>query len=279
MEAIMKLSVWSSYYYSLSPEDALFELKSHGFDYCELSCEHSEALLERGNPTQVGEKFGKFAKELGITPLQGHLLFYGTKICNPEDRARIKKQLDLFLAIGIKNAVLHCDPLVQGDGTKAPVDLARKENTKAILDLLEHVKGTDLVICLENLISSDVANSADSLMYFIESINHENLGVCLDTGHLNLRDKDQAAFIRRVGKHIKALHLADNEGQTDQHLMPYGKGNVDFATVIREMKKLDYEGLYNLEIPGERNAPLEVLGYKLDYIQKLMAYLDKITEE
>ena len=274
----MKTSVWSSYYYSLSPEDALRELKAHGFDYCELSCEHSEVLLERGEPKEIGEAFGKFARELGIKLLQGHLLFYGTKISSPEDREKIKKQLDLFLAIGIKNAVLHCDPIADENGVKAPIEIARQENIKAIGDLLNHVKGTDTVICLENLISSPAANSIEGLMYFIDHFKSENLGITLDTGHLNLTDKDQAAFIRRAGKHIKALHLADNEGERDQHLMPYGKGSVNFEVVIREMKALGYEGLYNLEIPGESWIPLEVRGYKLDYIKKMMEYLDRITE-
>lgn len=273
----MKTSVWSSYYYSLSPEDALRELKAHGFDYCELSSEHSEALLKRGEAKEVGEAFGKFARDLGVEVSQGHLFFWEKKICKPEDRSLIKKQIDLFLGIGIKNAVLHCDPLVDENGVKAPIDIARRENVKAIGDLLDYVKGTDLVICLENLISSPAANSAEGLMYFIDRFQSENLGITLDTGHLNLTDKDQAAFIRRAGKHIKALHLADNEGERDQHLMPYGKGSVNFEVVIREMKALGYEGLYNLEIPGESWIPLEVRAYKLDYIKKMMEYLDRIT--
>lgn len=189
----------------------------------------------------------------------------------------LKKQLDLFIAIGIKNAVVHCDSICSADGTRVPIDVARDENTKALSELLDYVKDTELIICLENLIKCNVANSIDGLMYFIKRLNNKNLGICLDTGHLNLRDKNQVSFIRRAGKHIKALHLADNEGLTDQHMMPYGKGNVDFVSVIREMKKLGYKGLYNLEIPGESHAPLEILGYKLDYIQKMMAYLDNIT--
>ncbi|MBR2025276.1 MAG: sugar phosphate isomerase/epimerase [Clostridia bacterium] len=275
----MKLSVWSSYYYVLSPEDMLREFKKHGFDYCELSSEHSEMLLERGDAKTVGAEFGKFAKEIGIEILQGHLFFWGKKLCDENDRALIKKQIDLFIAIGIKNAVLHCDPIADENGVKAPVNVAREENIKAISDILDHVKGTDMVICLENLITSPAVNNADGLMYFIEHFNSKNLGVCLDTGHLNINDKDQAGFIKRVGKHIKALHLADNEGKTDQHMMPFGKGHVNFKTVISEMKKLGYEGLYNLEIPGESQAPLEVLGYKLDYIKNMMGYLDKITDE
>ena len=275
----MKTSIWSTYYWDLSPEDTLKELKKHGFDYCELSCEHSEILLSRGEPKKIGEEFGKFAKETGITILQGHLVFNGIKICDPEHRALIKKQLDLFNAIGIKNAVLHCDPIVDENGVKAPLEVAREGNAKALSDILEHIKDTDVVVCLENLITSPAVNTVEGLMYFIERFNSKNLGICLDTGHLNINDKDQAAFIRRAKNHIKALHLADNEGERDQHLMPYGKGSVDFKTVISEMKAINYQGLYNLEIPGETNAPFEIRGYKLDYLQKIMKYLDEVTNK
>ena len=274
----MKASVWSSYYIRFSPEDALCNFKAHGFNCCELSCEHSEVLLERGEPSIVGKEFGDFARELGVEVSQGHLFFYGIKICNPADREKIKKQLDLFLAIGIKSAVLHCDPLANENGIKAPVPIAREENIKAIADLLDYVKGTDLVICLENLITSPAVNTVDGLMYFIEHFNSDNLGICLDTGHLNINDRDQVAFIRRAGKHIRALHLADNEGKSDQHIMPFGRGSVDFVAVIREMKSLGYKGLYNLEIPGEHWGPTEIISYKLDYLKKVMDYLDKETE-
>ena len=274
----MKLSVWSSYYYVLSPENMLREFKKHGYDYTELSSEHSEMLLERGDPFTVGKEFGKVAKEIGVEILQGHLFFWGKRLCDPNDRALIKKQLDLFKGIGVKNAVLHCDSLVRENNPNPSDDIVREENIKAISELLDYVKGTDIVICLENLISCDTANNIEGLMYFIDHFNSENLGICLDTGHLNLRDKDQVEFIRRGGKHIKALHLADNEGEKDQHMMPFGKGHVNFKNVITEMKKLGYEGLYNLEIPGESQAPVEVLGYKLEYIKKMMEYLDRETE-
>jgi sugar phosphate isomerase/epimerase len=270
----MKIGIWSSYYYHLSPEDAVREFKAHGYDYCELSDEHSRTLLARKDAKTVGAEFKSFCDELGFTIPQGHL-FLGEKICNEKSRELIKKQLDLFLAVGVKSAVLHCDSLVREDGTKPSLSEAREKNCEALSDLLNHVKGTDIVICLENLISTDFVNHAEGLMYFIDYFKSENLGICLDTGHLNLRDKDQVAFIKRVGKHLKALHLNDNEGVGDQHLMPYGKGHVDFVSVIRETKALGYDGLYNLEIPGESKAPIEVLGYKLDYLKKVMAYLDE----
>lgn len=274
----MKLSIWSSYYKEFSPEDALLTFKKHGYDWCELSDEHALELIERGNPKTVGREFGSFAKELGVGVLQGHL-FLNAKICKPEDRELLKKQLDLFYEIGVKNAVLHCDNfsrLPENPG----VEFKREQNLAALVELTDYIKDTDMVICLENLRPPRFTTSAESLLYFIDKINSKNLGICLDTGHLNLSENpSQIEFIEKAGKHIKALHLADNDGLgVDQHLMPYGRGVVNFVAVIREMKKLGYDGLYNLEIPGERKVPLEISYHKLDYIKKMFDYLDKITE-
>lgn len=276
----MKLSVWSSYYFDLSPEDALRELRAHGYRHCELSDEHALMILERGDAAKVGAEYGKFAREVGMDLLQGHL-FLRAKICNPDDRDLLMRQFELFDAIGVKNAVLHCDNFVN-EGEETSDEFKREKNTEALEILCDAIKGTDMFICLENLRPPryTFTTTADDLLYFINRINSKNLGICLDTGHLNLSENpNQLEFIEKAGKHIKALHLADNDGLgIDQHLMPFARGTVDMEGVIRAMKKLGYEGLYNLEIPGERKAPMEILGYKLDYIKKMFEYLDSITD-
>ena len=53
---------------------------------------------------------------------------------------------------------------------------------------------------------------------------------------------------------------------------------VNFAEVISETRRIGYDGLYNVEIPGERKAPLAVQGYKLDDIRNLFTYLWEICE-
>jgi sugar phosphate isomerase/epimerase len=107
-------------------------------------------------------------------------------------------------------------------------------------------------------------------------LDPEHFGICLDTGHLNLcPDKDQRNFILKAGNHLKALHIADNQGETDQHMMPFGRGNVDFIEVVRALHEIHYKGLFNLEIPGENHKPDDILGYKLEYICKCYDYLMK----
>ncbi len=271
----MKLSVWSSYYYELSPEDAVLEFEKHGYHHCELSDEHAQVLMERGDATEVGRQFKAFADAHGVSFSQAHMIL-GIKLCADGSVDILKNQLDLFKAIGVKAAVLHCDSMrVHPD---MPLEEKRAKNVDALRQLLDYIADTDMVICLENLRGHTIVKTAESLLYFIDELKSPNLGICLDTGHLNTTEnKSQKEFIQKAGKHIKALHIADNEGATDQHMMPYGRGTVNIVEVISEMKKIGYDGLYNLEIPGEKKGPYPIRGYKLDYIKRVFEYLDNET--
>jgi len=177
--------------------------------------------------------------------------------------------------------VLHCDNMIDTDLDK---EQRTMKNIEALRVLAEYIKDKDITVCLENLRphtptqSEIVDRNADDLLYIIDRIGSDRFGICLDTGHLNLTDKNQREFIFKAGKKLKALHIANNEGETDQHMMPFSRGNVDFIDVMKALKEIGYKGLFNLEIPGERRAPLEVLDLKLHYIKEVYDYLDKVTE-
>ncbi len=267
----MELSVWSAYYIDLSPEDAVAEFVKNGYYSCELSDEHGAMLLERGDPKEVGAAFKAYCDEMGMKMSQGHLLLR-VRLCDESQPAVeiLKKWLDLFLAIGIKSAVLHCDSMYEH--TDISEEEIHERNAVVLKQLTDYLKGTDLTICLENL--SRAHGSVEQLLWYIDKIGSDNLGICLDTGHLNLCDGDQAGFIKKAGKHLKALHIAQNEGERDQHMMPFGKGTIDFEEVVRALKEIGYQGLFNLEIPGESyGCPFELKGHKLQYIKHIYEYL------
>ena len=69
----------------------------------------------------------------------------------------------------------------------------------------------------------------------------------LDVGHCNLHGKDPAAMIRHFGHRLHHLHLHDNDGRSDLHLPP-GVGTIDWASVIRALKEVGYDGTITLEI-------------------------------
>ena len=184
------------------------------------------------------------------------------------------KWIDLYAAIGIKNAVLHCDGIAAEKDLPAEEKYARNVEKLKIVEAHIKEKGYAIRICLENLIG--LFCTVDELNNLIDRLDDTCFGICLDTGHLNLKDKDQSGFIRKAGKRLRALHIADNEGERDQHMMPYAKGNIKWEPVVKALNEIGYSELFNLEIPGERLAPLPVRGYKLEFIRKCYEYMQTI---
>lgn len=267
----MKLSIWSHYFNGLSPEEKVQAFAECGYQYLELSTEDGEELLRRGDPEKVGSEFKKVADDYGIRFLQGHLDL-GADIRNSATIESLKIWLDLFKAIDIKACVLHYG---RGRDLNIPPDRLLLSRTHSFQKLTEHIKGTDMYICLENM-SSKYDETCDNLLEIIRATGSDNLGICLDTGHLNLAGGNPAQFVIQAGSLLKALHIADNDGTYDQHMMPYGRGSVPWQQFMRALNNSGYDGLFNFEIPGESGAPLEIRKAKLVYIKTMAQYMAQI---
>lgn len=79
--------------------------------------------------------------------------------------------------------------------------------------------------------------------------DRKNLGVCLDSGHVNVGGTIKPAdAIREVGRLLWTLHLHDNNGDGDFHLVP-GRGCIDWKSVAKALRDVSYDGVLNLELP------------------------------
>lgn len=264
----MQAGIWTSYLIDDSPEDMVETFAATGWHHLELSTEHGEMLLERGDPVVAGKAFRTFAEECGVSFPQGHLWLTAdiTADDGGDTVEALRPWLDLYAAIGVRAAVLHPSGVPASKETRPPREVLDRQ-VAALGTLTDHLGGTEMVLCLENVSAAPLA--AD-LLRILEAVGSPHLGICLDTGHLHMAAGDQAEFIRAAGAHLRALHLADNEGRSDQHMMPYGRGTVDWPAVVEALRQLPYEGLCNLEIPGENRAPRAVRLAKLDYAKELL---------
>jgi sugar phosphate isomerase/epimerase len=265
----MRPTVWSSYFIELSPEEMVETFVGAGWTESELSDEHAKVLLEQGDPAAEGKRFRKFAADRGMSFPQGHLWLQCDILADNQDEVidDLKRWLDLFAAVGVQNAVLHPGGgKMIADG--APADEIMAARVRALRALCGHCEPLGVTICLENIVRT--APLAKDLLGIIEAVGAPNLAICLDTGHLNMVKGNQAEFIRETGKHLKALHIADNEGEKDQHIMPYGKGTVAWPQVVSALKEIGYDGLFNLEIGGERRCPHAIQLAKLDYLKRVL---------
>lgn len=265
----MKYSVWSYYLREFSPEEQIEKYLDCGFRYAELSDEDGFILLDRGPGAKVGTELKKYADDKGFSYPQGHLWLSVNLTADDymDSVDTLKNWLDMYEALDIRAAVLHT-----GRNAELTKEQRDERRIKALTALTEYIKGTGITICLENL-TNDLDHSGP-ILELIDKVGSDHLGVCLDTGHLNLRPgESQYDFIKNCGSRLKALHIADNEGQTDQHMMPYGKGRVNWNDVIKGLTEVGYTGLFNLEIPGEAHGPMEIKLAKLRYVREICEYM------
>ncbi len=256
LRSTMEKSIWTSYFIDLEPEKAIRRFAESGWRCLELSCEHAEALLQRGDPSETGRRFGHFCKEAGVRLPQAHFKLDAEIAPEQEDERRreveeLKRWADLFTALGVRGGVLH--PGGRSTLKGEPIEEAPfRRNVRSLGELARHAAGGPLTICLEN------GPRAEELVRLIEAVGEPNLGICLDTGHLALirhqspeLGQTEREFIRAAGPHLKALHLADNDGSGDQHLLPFDGGCVNWAEAMRALGETGWDGALNFEIPGE----------------------------
>jgi D-psicose/D-tagatose/L-ribulose 3-epimerase len=87
-------------------------------------------------------------------------------------------------------------------------------------------------------------NIAADAVKLVEEVGHPNVGVLLDTFHLNIEEKDVAAAYRNAGKHVKHVHTCENDRGAP------GSGHVPWAPVFQALRDIGYDGWLTIESFG-----------------------------
>jgi sugar phosphate isomerase/epimerase len=89
-------------------------------------------------------------------------------------------------------------------------------------------------------------NRVDAMVAFLQEVNHPAVKANLDISHLLLAG-EPAEAIRKLKGHVIHVHLSDCDGRVHGDLPP-GRGVVDFAPYLREIKALDIPGAISIEL-------------------------------
>jgi sugar phosphate isomerase/epimerase len=87
------------------------------------------------------------------------------------------------------------------------------------------------------------------LVHLLDLLPGAAAGVCLDTGHLNVFSRiPLRRWWERLGDRVIALHVHDNDGMSDDHLVP-GSGTFDFGALGRLVRGMRRPPLISFEVP------------------------------
>ncbi len=126
--------------------------------------------------------------------------------------------------------------------------------------LAETAHRTGVGICLENMFRGyptgkllDSACSApEDAIELIDALNAkygEVFSFCLDVGHAHICGYDPAQYVRKLGSRLTTLHIQDNDGHSDRHVIPYLQ-SIDWDAFFTALRETGYRGTINFEADG-----------------------------
>ncbi|MBQ8814782.1 MAG: sugar phosphate isomerase/epimerase [Lachnospiraceae bacterium] len=237
-------------------EDNLRMLKECGFESVIYSIKENDLKMQANRHVYFGAFF-KAAKNAGIAISQIHFKYdEEIKECNDYIESLHNA---LHICNTLKCPFLVIDPIQLKDSVQE-----KEINLKIYRSLTPVAKKYDIKICLINTIKcaggyhqhaiqGACADAAEAVWY-IDTLNveagEEIFGFCLDTGCANVTARDMERFIITLGSRLKCVHISDNNGISDDHLMPYTQtlGQVDWQGFIAGLNRIGYEGALTFDV-------------------------------
>jgi D-psicose/D-tagatose/L-ribulose 3-epimerase len=87
-------------------------------------------------------------------------------------------------------------------------------------------------------------NTASDAALLCDEVSDPRVGILYDTFHANIEEKDIAAGLLKVGKHLKLIHTCENDRGTP------GSGHVEWNSVFEAIQQLGYDGWLTIESFG-----------------------------
>jgi sugar phosphate isomerase/epimerase len=93
-----------------------------------------------------------------------------------------------------------------------------------------------------NRYETDLVNTVSSGLELLDRLGLDNVGLLLDTFHMNIEEPDMLTSIRQARERCFHFHVADSN-----RWYP-GAGHIDFSEVLDTLNDIDYSGFVSAEI-------------------------------
>ncbi len=247
----MKLATTTGDFFSYtnSQAESLKHIRMAGFRYADYNfgCDYSSRGGVYADDFQTYfEKIGNLTEALDIRLIQAHAPM-GKPLTDDTLLRDTLRCVDACGAWNIPNLVVH-----SGYSRGLSSEQTLEENKKFFMPLLERAERYGINILVENFNKMCVdglywIDNAPDLLRMIEAVNHPLFHAVWDTGHANMQEMPQDEALRILGKHVRALHVQDNMGNEDSHLVPF-LGTMNMDAVMNGLLDIGYDGYFTFEV-------------------------------
>lgn len=161
--------------------------------------------------------------------------------------------------LGVPWMVLHPD-VFAGPFDKVHYRAILEANVVFFRSLLPECEKAKVGIAIENIFDGAGKHGErncprfygavpEELCELIDELDHPLIGACWDSGHARLMGLDPAQCLPILGHRLKALHVQENDGRDDDHMLPFvnGRNGVDWAAFTEGLRAAGYQGALTYE--------------------------------
>ncbi|MCP9000327.1 sugar phosphate isomerase/epimerase [Pseudarthrobacter sp. RMG13] len=120
-----------------------------------------------------------------------------------------------------------------------PATAAGLANSKAAVGrVADRAADLGINVSLEvvNRYETNVLNTGRQALAYLEELNRPNLGIHLDTYHMNIEESDMFSPILDTAEALRYVHIGES------HRGYLGTGSVDFDTFFKALGRIGYDG-------------------------------------
>lgn len=214
------------------------KFKKWGFDTVEIPVETPEHI----DPAKVKAAADKAGLAIGsICACMGPGRdFRGTAKEQATGMAYCKALVDQAAIMGCPRLIGPIYSVV-GKADAVEPDQQKKEFALVVKNLkvlAAYAAKRGVTLCIEplNRFETDFLNTTDKGLALIKAVGAKNVVLHLDTFHMNIEEKNQAAAIIKAGKTLGHFHACGSDRGTP------GGDHIDWKPIVAALKKIGYQG-------------------------------------
>ena len=222
-------------------KDNLEKIKNLGYDGAELAV-RDPALLDISNIIALLNEVKLAVPAIGTGQAYGeeNLSFTDAKFDVRSGAIdRILSQIELARRF---NAVVIIG-LIRGK-SQAGVSREQAESwlIHALRECASHDESVKIVVEPINRYETDLINTVESGLHFLDKLAKDNVGLLLDTFHMNIEEPSILDSIVTAKDRLFHFHVADSN-----RWYP-GAGHINFQEIFDVLNKINYQGFVSAEI-------------------------------
>ncbi len=113
-----------------------------------------------------------------------------------------------------------------------------EQSVKSMKEIIKTAEEYGVTYCVEavNRFETCIINTAKEALDYVEMIDSPNIGVLLDTYHMNIEESNIGDAIRLAGDKLTSFHTGENNRTAP------GRGHIDWDEIFKALADINYKG-------------------------------------